>query len=107
MGLQHRTILTLYLVAFEDFLQTFKSSPESALANVMGNMNIDEDDFSDEYDFMDDDDEEGQTTRRHTRTLAKEPQLKYADLLQKVADRLEDEITIDLDDLAKVRIDQT
>jgi DNA replication licensing factor MCM7 len=65
-------------------------------------MNIDEDDFSDEYDFMDDDDEEGQNSRRRTRTQAKQPKLKYADLLQKVADRYEDEITIDLDDLAKV-----
>jgi DNA replication licensing factor MCM7 len=54
-------------------------------------MNIDEDDFSDEYDFMDEDDEEG-----------KVPKLKYKELLQKVADRYEEEITIDLDDLAKV-----
>ena len=68
-------------------------------------MNIDEDDFSDEYDFMDDDDdEEAQAARRRTRTQAKQPRLKYAELLQKVADRYEDEITIDLDDLAKVRI---
>jgi DNA replication licensing factor MCM7 len=65
-------------------------------------MNIDEDDFSDEYDFMDDDDDEGQESRRRARAQAKQPKLKYADLLQKVADRFEDEITIDLDDLAKV-----
>jgi DNA replication licensing factor MCM7 len=66
-------------------------------------MNIDEDDFSDEYDFMDDDDEEeGQNARRKARTEAKQPKLKYAELLQKVADRYEEEITIDLDDLAKV-----
>jgi DNA replication licensing factor MCM7 len=66
-------------------------------------MNIDEDDFSDEYDFMDDDeDEEGQNARRKERTQAKQPKLKYAELLQKVADRYEEEITIDLDDLAKV-----
>jgi DNA replication licensing factor MCM7 len=64
-------------------------------------MNIDEDDFSDEYDFMDDDDEEG-NTRREARSQAKIPKLKYKDLLQKVADRYEEEITIDLDDLAKV-----
>jgi DNA replication licensing factor MCM7 len=67
-------------------------------------MNIDEDDFSDEYDFMDDDDEEGQAARRHTRIQAKQPKLKYLELLQKVADRYEDEITIDLDDLAQVRV---
>ncbi len=64
-------------------------------------MNIDEDDFSDEYDFMDDDDEEG-NARREARSQAKAPKLKYKDLLQKIADRYDDEITIDLDDLAKV-----
>jgi DNA replication licensing factor MCM7 len=64
-------------------------------------MNIDEDDFSDEYDFMDDDDEMG-LARREARNQAKVPKLKYKDLLQKIADRYEDEITIDLDDLAKV-----
>jgi len=67
-------------------------------------MNIDEDDFSDDDDFMDDDDEERQGARRRTRTQAKQPKLKYADLLQKVADRYEEQITIDLDDLAKVLI---
>lgn len=92
----------MFLAAFEDFLQTFKTSPQSALANALGDMNIDEDDFSDEYDFMDDDDEEGQT-RRRTKAQAKQPKLKYADLLQKVADRYEEEITIELDDLAKVQ----
>lgn len=91
------------LGAFEEFLQNFKSSPASALASALDGMNIDEDDFSDEYDFMDDDDEEAQNTRRKTKTQAKQPSLKYKDLLQKVADRYEDEITIDLDDLAKVR----
>lgn len=64
-------------------------------------MNIDEDDFSDEYEFMDED-EEAQNARRRTRSQAKEPRLKYMDVLRKVADRYEDEITIDLDDLAKV-----
>jgi DNA replication licensing factor MCM7 len=64
-------------------------------------MNIDEDDFSDEYDFMDEDDEDG-NARREARNQAKVPKLKYKELLQKVADRYEEEITIDLDDLAKV-----
>lgn len=67
-------------------------------------MNIDEDDFSDEYDFMDEDDEVGQAARRRARKEAKQPKFKYLDLLQKVADRYEDEITIDLDDLAKVGV---
>lgn len=66
-------------------------------------MNIDEDDFSDDYDFMDDDDEEeAANTRRQARKQSKQPQLKYVELLKKVANREEHEITIDLDDLAKV-----
>lgn len=65
-------------------------------------MNIDEDDFSDDDDFMDDDDEERQNARRQTRTQGKTPKLKYMETLQKIADRYEEEITIDLDDLAKV-----
>lgn len=63
-------------------------------------MNIDEDDFSDEYDFMDEDDE-AQNTRRQSRKQASAPQLKYMDVLRKVSDRYADEVTIDLDDLAK------
>ena len=66
-------------------------------------MNIDKDDFSDEYDFMDEDDDAGRAARRRAKTQSKKSELKYSDLLQKVADRYEDEITIDLDDLAKVR----
>ncbi|KAH8657561.1 MCM2/3/5 family-domain-containing protein [Tricladium varicosporioides] len=87
--------------AFEEFLRTFKTSPTSQLTHALGDMNIDEDDLSDEYDFMDDDDDEGQAARREARAQSKVPKLKYAELLQKVADRIEDEITIDLDDLAK------
>ena len=97
-------ILTVYLATFEDFLRSFKTTPQTGLVGALGDMNIDEDDFSDEYDFMDDDeDEESETVRRAARTKAKEPKLKYYELLQKIADRLEDEITIDLDDLASVR----
>ncbi|KAF8854124.1 MCM-domain-containing protein [Acephala macrosclerotiorum] len=87
--------------ALEDFLQSFKTTPKTELAGALGDMNIDEDDFSDEYDFMDDDDDERQNTRRQARAQAKTPKLKYMDVLQKVADRFEDEITIDLDDVAK------
>ncbi|RDL40033.1 DNA helicase [Venustampulla echinocandica] len=87
--------------AFEDFLQTFKTTPTSAITHALGGMNIDQDDLSDEYDFMDDDDVQGQNARRQTSSQSKMPKLKYLDLLQKVADRYEDEITIDLDDVAK------
>jgi DNA replication licensing factor MCM7 len=103
MRSQYVQPLTLPPAAFEDFLQTFKTSPQSALANALSDMNIDEDDFSDEYDFMDDDDEDEGQSRRQARAQAKQPKLKYAELLQKIADRYEDEITIDLDDLAKVQ----
>lgn len=68
-------------------------------------MNIDEDDLSDDYDFMDDDDEEGHNTRSRRNAPTKQSKLKYADLLQKIADRYEDEITIDLDDLVEVCVD--
>ncbi|PBP22620.1 MCM-domain-containing protein [Diplocarpon rosae] len=87
--------------AFEDFLSTFKTSPKSELAGALHEMNIDEDDFSDDYDLMDDDDEERQNTRRQSRAHSKAPKLKYMEVLQKIADRYDEEITIDLDDLAK------
>lgn len=89
-------------MALEDFLSSFKTQPKSELAHALGDMNIDEDDFSDDYDFMDDEDDEEQQTRRQARKQAQTPKFKYKDLLQRIADRYEDEITIDLDDLAKV-----
>jgi DNA replication licensing factor MCM7 len=49
---------------------------------------------------MDDDDQQ----ERPAQNRAKQLKFKYRDLLQKVADRYEDEITIDLDDLARVGI---
>lgn len=67
-------------------------------------MNLDEDNWSDEYDFMDDEDENGGNARRQARVQEKQPKLKYMELLQNVANRYKDEITIDLDDLAKVDI---
>ena len=67
----------------------------------MGNITIDEDDLSDEYDFMDEDDEAGER-RRQEKERRRTPQYKYRQLLQKLADRTIDEITIDLDDVAAV-----
>lgn len=66
-------------------------------------MHIHEGDFSDEDDLMDDEEAAGQDARRRAKAGGLQPNLKYADLLQKVANRYEDEITIELDDLAKVR----
>ncbi|EGX91415.1 DNA replication licensing factor mcm7 [Cordyceps militaris CM01] len=85
--------------AFEVFLQDFKTSPEHTITTAMGNITIDEDDLSDEYDFMDDDDETGDS-RRRDKEQSRAPRHKYKEILQKLADRVRDEIVIDLDDLA-------
>lgn len=69
-------------------------------ASTLLGLDIDEDDISDDYDFAESDDE-AQEGRRAARQQH-EPQAKYMDLLQKVSNRLEDEITIELDDLAEV-----
>jgi DNA replication licensing factor MCM7 len=90
------------LGAFEGFLENFKTTPEASITHALGGMNIDEDDLSDDYDFMDEDDDEGQNARRQTKAQAQVPKLKYLELLQKVSDRYEEEITIDLDDLEEV-----
>lgn len=49
-----------------------------------------------------DEDEEAGERRRQERERRKEPQYKYKDMLQQLADRTIDEMTIDLDDLVKV-----
>ncbi|KAI9715753.1 MAG: Mcm2-7 hexameric complex component [Candelaria pacifica] len=88
--------------AFEDFLQTFKSSSsatEASATNALQDLNIDEDDLSDEYDFMDDADGDNGTRARRTNDKRADPKKKYMALLQDVADRYKSEITIELDDL--------
>ncbi|KAH8179957.1 MCM2/3/5 family protein [Sarocladium implicatum] len=87
--------------AFESFLTNFKTSPEQTITTAMGNITIDEDDLSDEdYDFMDDDNEQAREQRRQERESRKTPQAKYKLMLQQLADRTIDEMTVDLDDLA-------
>jgi DNA replication licensing factor MCM7 len=76
----------------------FKTSPEQTLTHAIGQINIDDDDLSDEYDFMDDDDE-AQEQRRREKAASKQPKHKYADMMQKLADRSIDEVLIELDDL--------
>ena len=95
-------LLIVPLGAFEGFLENFKTAPTASITHALGGMNIDEDDLSDEYDFMDEDDDEQQGTRRRTRAQAQAPKLKYRELLQRVSDRYEEEITIDLDDVEEV-----
>ncbi|KAI0483171.1 DNA replication licensing factor mcm7 [Xylariaceae sp. FL0804] len=84
--------------AFEDFLEKFKTSPEQSLSHAIGQINIDEEDLSDEdYDFMDQDDE---APARRRRDQAQLPKHKYADMMQKLADRSLDQVLIELDDVA-------
>ncbi|KAM3534094.1 hypothetical protein MY4038_002620 [Beauveria bassiana] len=85
--------------AFEVFLKDFKTTPEHTITTAMGNITIDEDDLSDEYDFMDDDDESGER-RRRDREHRRAPHHKYQEIMQKLANRTQEEIVIDLDDLA-------
>lgn len=62
-------------------------------------MNLDEDVGSEEYDFMDDA-ENGNGAQRSRRGAQQHgPKLKYMALLQDVADRRKDHITVELDDL--------
>lgn len=89
--------------AFEEFLTGFKTSPEQTIATALGNITIGEDELSDEYDFMDEDEEAGEQ-RRSDRERRKSPQNKYKDMLQLLADRTISEATIDLDDLALVKL---
>lgn len=79
--------------AFEGFLEHFKTSVSEAEA-ALNDMNLDDDE---DYDFADSDDEMQQRERR--RAERRKPAHKYMDLLQKIANRQEDEITIDLEDL--------
>ncbi|KPM44712.1 DNA replication licensing factor mcm7 [Neonectria ditissima] len=83
--------------AFEEFLTDFKTSPEQTITTALGNITIDEDELSDEYDFMDEDEQAGDRRRQGRRKEA--PKHKYKEMLQKLADRTLDEATIDLDDL--------
>ncbi|KAL9610348.1 MAG: hypothetical protein Q9167_004946 [Letrouitia subvulpina] len=77
--------------AFQDFLTSYKSTE-----NALEDLNIDGDNTSDEYDFMDDvaGRKDGQQSGQ-----SGEIRTKYMDILQQVADRKVSEILIELDDL--------
>ncbi|KAK4659032.1 Mini-chromosome maintenance protein 7 [Podospora pseudocomata] len=85
--------------AFEHFLTDFKTSPQETITTALGNITINEDDLSDDYDFMDEDDEAGQQRRRQQRRGTKEPVHKYKLMLQELADRKTNEVAIELDDI--------
>jgi DNA replication licensing factor MCM7 len=90
----------MLIAAFEEFLRHFKTQTKTV--DTINGMELDDqDEFSDEYDFADSD-EEARQARRQQRQQAREPKLKYVDILRNVANRTEDEITIDLDDLDEV-----
>lgn len=93
--------------AFEDFLEKYKTSPQDTITHAIGQISIDEDDLSDEYDFMDEDEDAAaqQDRRRKKASQRQQPQHKYVELMQQLADRTIDEVLIDLDDLASVRIE--
>jgi DNA replication licensing factor MCM7 len=76
-------------------LKTYKSSSTEATDALQG-LRLNEDEFEEEYDFMD---ESGDETNQPRRI---DPKLKYMRLLQNVADRVTAQITIDLDDLDTV-----
>ncbi|KAL9634149.1 MAG: hypothetical protein Q9164_004266 [Protoblastenia rupestris] len=82
-------------VAFEDFLQNYKSTTTDL--DALEDLNLDGDGTSDEYDFMDD--VTGGKEARQRNGTSREPKRKYLDMLQKVADRKISEVTIELDDL--------
>ena len=83
-------------------MQNFKSSAsatEYSATRALEDLNIDEDNLSDEYDFMDDV-ANGSTRRPGGKgDKGRDPKKKYMAVLQDVADRYTSEITIELDDL--------
>lgn len=94
-------------VAFEEFLSNFKTTPEQSITHDLGNITIDEDELSDEYDFADEDEDTQDRRRQERRERAqrrKGPHHKYREILQDLADRKIQEVTVDLDDLADVRL---
>lgn len=87
--------------AFKDFLENFKSfesASEDAATEALGDLHIDGDGTSDEYDFMDDVTGDADASRQQRRTKR-----KYMTTLQDVADRVKSNILIELDDLDVVR----
>ncbi|KAK4173646.1 putative DNA replication licensing factor [Triangularia setosa] len=84
--------------AFEHFLTDFKTSAQETITTALGNITINEDDLSDDYDFMDEDDEGEQQRRRQPRG-EKQPVHKYKVMLQELADRKTNEVVIELDDI--------
>lgn len=82
------------------FLKDFKTTPAQTLATQLGDITIGDDDLSDD-EFMDGDEQEAER-RRQEREQRRQPRYIYQETLQKLANRTQDTIVIDLDDLASV-----
>jgi DNA replication licensing factor MCM7 len=65
---------------------------------------LEEDGLSEEYDFIDD--VEDGVPDRNTRRPQQDnsPKLKYMKILQEIADRVKDQIVVELDDLRAVSV---
>jgi len=96
-------LLTGQQAAFQDFFRTFKSQGTTEAADALENLNLDADTASDDYDFMDDADENDGAQRSRRNGQARGPKIKYMTLLQDIADRKKQHITVDLDDVDLVR----
>lgn len=103
--LQHPSIVDYEAqqAAFEDFLTKYKTSPQETITHAIGQITINDDDLSDDYDFMDEDDN-SRGQRRRQKPAQKPARHKYAEMMQELADRTLDEVVIELDDLAQVSI---
>ncbi|POS85628.1 MCM-domain-containing protein, partial [Erysiphe pulchra] len=85
--------------AFEEFLSNFKTTPSSL--GITADIGIDDMNV-DEIDFSDDENEDQQTLGRITQNnIDKNPKLKYMEQLQRISNRYDNQITIELDDLAQ------
>lgn len=93
--------------AFEEFLSSFKSTPPVTLRNSpdlwIDDLKIDEEAFSDDEELINHD--ENEKTNRilssNDASSSKLPKLKYMEFLQRVSNRYENQIIIDLDDMAQ------
>ncbi len=96
------------LAAFEDFLQSYKSTATEL--EELEDLNLEDvnqesqDDTSDEYDMLDDI-AGGKEARQQNKFRA--PKRKYMDMLQQVADRKISEVCVELDDLDNVSVYET
>ncbi|RKF55819.1 DNA replication licensing factor mcm7 [Golovinomyces cichoracearum] len=92
--------------AFEEFLSSFKSTPPVTLGNALDlwidDLNIDEDAFSDDEVINHDGNEKtNRVLSSNDANSSKLPKLKYMECLQRVSNRYENQIIIDLDDMAQ------